>query len=137
MALRPQSAPVGESTSLLQTSGSRARTRVKAPSIMSSIGTIIKNTVRRLSGGRERVGKIKGTYAAIPTEEDFQTTLMKSKTNNYGTYAILPPEESNLQNKTKLSTKPKPLNKIAKESDPVTQQWSAMKRAKEANERNI
>jgi hypothetical protein len=141
MAARPQSAPVGESTSLLQTSRSRSRTRVQAPSLMTSISDSIKSTVRRLSGGRERAGKIgKGTYAAIPTEEDFQYTLKKAKANTKGTYSILPPEDdlsANLKNKTKLNAKPKSLGKIANESEPLTKEWSAMKRAKEANERNI
>ena len=42
MAARPQSAHVDESTSLLQTSGSRSRTRVQAPSLMASISDSTK-----------------------------------------------------------------------------------------------
>ena len=133
LAIAQQGPLPGEISSLSQPM--RSRQHIKAPSYLSSVGDSIKSAYRRVSGGGG------GTYAAIPTEDDFKTTLKNAKSNTQGTYAILPQEEdegiSTLTNKTKMSAKPKTLGTVASADDPVTKEWAAMKRAKAANERNI
>jgi hypothetical protein len=90
---------------------SRPKSKEASESLLSSIGSKMKNTYKRLSGG----GK-EGTYAILPTEEgeDFKTTLTKAKSNTQGTFAIIPEED-----------------------EPPKKRWSMMERAKVANEKNI
>ncbi len=90
---------------------SRPKSHEVPESLLSSIGSKLKKTYKRLSGG----GK-EGTYAIIPTEEseDFKTTLTKAKSDTKGTFAILPDED-----------------------EPKKKRWSMMERAKIINERNI
>jgi hypothetical protein len=89
---------------------SRPKTNEPSESLLSSIGSKMKNTYKRLSGGGNE-----GTYAILPTEEDFKTTLTKAKADTKGTFAIIPEDDEQPQKK----------------------RWSMMERAKVVNEKNI
>jgi hypothetical protein len=89
---------------------SRPKTNEPSESLLSSIGSKMKKTYKRLSGG----GK-EGTYAILPTEDDFKTTLTKAKADTKGTFAIIPEEDEK----------------------PMKKRWSMMERAKVVNEKNI
>ena len=89
---------------------SRPKTKEASESLLSSIGSKMKNTYKRLSGGGNE-----GTYAILPTEDDFKTTLTKAKADTKGTFAIIPEDDEQPQKK----------------------RWSMMERAKVVNEKNI